>query len=135
MTFPILPHPNSSLGPLYSPPHDCFVTNCSKDSVTNFEYMGQSMLEKVLKELMGNWDDKSYSKLYLYGPSGVSKSHLLMAVVLYLTWQGQHVVYIPDCYAALGNPFQYIQEALLFAFHNDNDSCDTITAVVQVDGL
>jgi len=93
------------------------------------------MFEKVLKEVMGNWADKSYSQLYLYGPSGFGKSHLLAAVVLCLIWQGERVVYIPDCREALNDSFRYIQEALLFAFHNDNDSCDAITAAVQVDDL
>jgi len=97
--------------------------------------MGRSVFENVLKEVMDDWTNKSYHKLYLYGPSRVNKSHLLVAIVLYLTQQGQHIVYIPDCCAALDKPLQYIQDALLFAYHNDNDSCNAIIAAKDADGL
>jgi len=115
-------------------PCDRFATS-SKDDVTNFQYMGRSMFKGVLKEITDSWADKPYSRLYLYGPSGVGKSHLLATVVLCLTRQGKRVVYIPDCRDALKTPFHYIQTALLYAFHNDNDSCDTIAAAMQVDDL
>lgn len=119
------------------PPRDRFVTSCSEDGVTNFEYMGRSMFKEVLKEVTGSWVTKPYNKLYLYGPSGVGKSHLLAAIVLCLTRQGKRVVYIPDCRALLAEEdlILYIKAALLFAFHNDKDSCDAIAAAVQVDGL
>ena len=50
--------------------------------------------------------------LWLFGTIGYGKSHLLAALVCYLSVTGYRVVYIPDCRACLENPFGYVQAAM-----------------------
>ena len=117
------------------PPPGRFVISCSVDGVTNFQFMGRTVFGDVLTRITDNWPDTPCSKLYLYGPSGVGKSHVLAAVVLYLVQQGNRVVYIPDCHAALENPFRCIRDALLFAFHGDQDGWRAISQATKMDDL
>jgi len=53
--------------------------------------MGRSSFQRLLKEV----EDPSFlsglSTLYVYGPSGTGKSHLLAVLVYYLVWKGERV--------------------------------------------
>lgn len=49
-------------------------------------------------------------------PAGVGKSNILTALVFSLVKQGNYVIYIPDCRAAVKDPLTNIRVALLFAF-------------------
>jgi hypothetical protein len=83
--------------------------------------MGRSIFEEVWKEAIGNGFENKFRKLYLYGPSGVGKSHLLAALVFSLVRHGERVVYIADCQAAASDPLNTLRTALLFAFHDVED--------------
>ena len=108
-----------------------------ENGVRTFRYMGRSVFEAVWTKATSNWYSarERYQQLYLYGLAGVGKSHLMAALVFYLVRQGHRVVYIPDCRAALANPFHYIQGALLFAFYGDSDSYYLISEAENMDDL
>ena len=119
---------------LLPPPGGRFMT--LDGDVRKFQYMGRSQLTAVLgKATSDGFNRNAYSKLYLYGPSGVGKSHILAALVVYLVQQGKRVVYIPDCRAALRDPFTWIRDALLFAFYGDDNSIRAISEAGNTDDL
>jgi chromosomal replication initiation ATPase DnaA len=64
--------------------------------------------------------------LWIYGTKGYGKSHLLAALVCYLTTQGKRVVYIPDCRECIKSPVTYVQAAMLFAWTDDKAIQDEI---------
>jgi len=68
-------------------------------------------------------------------PPGWVQSHLLAALVSYLVRHQERVVYIPDCRAALENPFHSIRGALPFAFYGAGDSWRAIAQAENMDGL
>jgi hypothetical protein len=103
-------------------------------NVKKFQYMGRAMFKEVQGRATSNVFE-TYPKLYLYGPSGVRKSHLLAALVFCLVQCGERVVYIPDCRAIISNPFRPIQAALLFAFYGDDTMFKTIAAIRNLDDL
>ena len=61
------------------------------------------------------------SALWVYGTRGYGKSHLLAALVYYLSAGKERVVYIPDCRECLKDPIPYFQAAMLFSWADDND--------------
>jgi len=67
---------------------------------------------------MNIWQRQMY---FLHGTLGAGKSHLLAALTCLLIKQGHKVVYLPDCRVMLRNPFGYLQFALRFAFHNQEE--------------
>jgi len=82
--------------------------------------MGRSIFKEVWKEATGDgFDAFKFNELYLYGPSGMGKSHVLAALVFSLVQRGDRVVYIPDCRRAAKKPYNNLQKALLFAFHGE----------------
>ena len=88
----------------------------SNNQTATVKYMGRSVFMDIWEEATGNWYENGFSSLYLYGPAGVGKSHILTALVFSLIKQGNRVVYIPDCRAAVKDPWANIRIALLFAF-------------------
>jgi len=117
-----------------SPPVDRFEIRKSENHIT-FQYMGRSMFQEVFEQATGEGFETAFSQLYLYGPSGVGKSHLLAALVFSLVQKGSRVVYIPNCRAAVKNPYRRLQAALLFAFHGDEILQSAVAEAVDVDDL
>jgi len=94
--------------------------------IQTFRYMGRTIFQKLLKGVRhSDFLDGSLA-LYLYGTSGVGKSHLLAALVCHLIREGKRVVYIPDCRGLRKAFAQNLRDALLFAFHDDTHSCNNI---------
>jgi hypothetical protein len=117
----------------FSPPNKDDAT-IPEGNVRTFQYMGRAMFKEFLSSATGNvfmW----YRKLYLHGPSGVGKTHLLAALVFYLVQKRERVVYLPDCGDVLSNPLRCIKEALLFAFYDDRTMLKTIAAIGTLEGL
>jgi hypothetical protein len=96
-------------------------TRFSLDNEEKWFYMGR---EKFI-ELRNNLTDKKWrrnrSALWLYGTKGYGKSHLLAALIYYLSATKARVVYIPDCRECLKEPIPYIQVAMLFAWSDDEN--------------
>ncbi|HEY5259351.1 MAG TPA: DnaA/Hda family protein, partial [Rhabdochlamydiaceae bacterium] len=71
----------------------CFDTLDPKATFENFvapeNSMAATFFQQLKKEQLG-----SYNPIYLYGPQGVGKTHLLMAAAHLLKKQGCHVLYV-----------------------------------------
>jgi hypothetical protein len=72
--------------------------------------------------------------IYVYGTRGYGKSHMLAALACLLVRQGERVVYLPDCFAMLHDPLEYLQLALLFTIRNVSSReqicrCETVEAL------
>jgi hypothetical protein len=106
-----------------------------KGFVRGFRYMGRSFFQDLLKEISDPNFLNGSIPLYLYGPYGTGKSHLIAALVCYLIWMENRVVFIPHCGDLLENPEAAIRTALLFAFHNDPYMYDKINHAGDMDGL
>jgi hypothetical protein len=95
-----------------------FVWNLKPDHRFKFspdgywDYMGREKFEDLL--------DDTKKKTWLYGTIGYGKSHLLAALVCYLTVAGERVVYIPDCGDCAQNPVDCFRAAMLLAWANDD---------------
>ena len=110
-------------------------TLSTEGTLPRFRYMGRSNFESLLKEVEKPAFLTGSSTLYLYGPSGTGKSHLLAALVYYLVGKGERVVFIPDCRTLLNDLEDEIRKALLFAFHNDPDRCGEISRARDMEDL
>ncbi len=97
--------------------------------------MGRSVFKVVLEDATGDGFERAFRRLYLYGIAGVGKSHLLAALVFALVQNGNRVVYIPDCLAAVADPYRYLQAALLFAYHGDDDSQGAVAGAEDIRDL
>ena len=86
------------------------------------------MLQKVR-------EDVRRSGFWLYGTRGYGKSHLLAALVCYLTATGDRVVYIPDCRACVEDPILYVRTAMLFAWANDDTTLEKIVALSTMEEI
>jgi len=84
-----------------------------------WQYVGREKFAQLLEELREVRESTVYKKLWLYGTQGYGKSHLLAALVCYLTAQGEPVVFIPDCRACRGRPVTCFKKAMLFAWTDD----------------
>ena len=129
-TFTPLPFPSS-----LRTPKERFAIHPNRDTVKRFRYMGRSLFQDLLAAVEDTDFLDGTTTLYLYGPAGTGKSHLLAALVCHLVRQGERVVFIPDCNALLTDLKGVIRDALLFAFHGDPHLCDEITRANDVDDL
>ena len=127
-TFITLPFPS----PLRTPAERFAI---QRDTVKRFQYMGRSHFQDLLTAVADPRFLDGSSTLYLYGPSGTGKSHLLAALVFHLIREGERVVFIPDCGDLLTNLRIVIREALLFAFHDNPYLCDEINRTNDIDDL
>lgn len=119
---------------LLRPPVERF--SVSKDTLCTFQYMGRSIFQQILLAVQEpGFRDAGWYELYLYGPSGTGKSHILAALVVYLIKSGQRVVYFPDCRDILKDRVTSIRLALLFAFHDNKDSCEEIIRATDTNAL
>ncbi|RPA91942.1 hypothetical protein L873DRAFT_257780 [Choiromyces venosus 120613-1] len=97
----------------------------SKDGEYNWVYTGREKFVELLNKLKEVQESPQNSGFWLYGTRGYGKSHLLAALVCYLTARKERVVYIPDCRECVKDPVPYIQAAMLFAWA-DNDQREKI---------
>jgi hypothetical protein len=97
--------------------------------------MGRASFQHLLTAVKDPGFLDGSSTLYLYGPSGTGKSHLLAALVFYLVRNGERVLFIPDCRSLLTHLLDQIKQALLFAFHDDLDLCDEINRACHIDDI
>jgi hypothetical protein len=91
------------------------------DDHCQFTYMCQ----EIFKGLQGAFEsirrDQRWTAIWLYGTQGYGKSHILAAMVCYLIFSGEKVVYIPDCEACRKDPVEYIRAAMLFAWAEEDN--------------
>jgi hypothetical protein len=100
--------------------------NSLSDSEDSWFYTGREMFTKLLDGLRRMRKSCDWTTLWIYGTKGYGKSHLLAALVCYLTTQEERVVYIPDCREFAKRPVAYIQEAMLFTWADDKAIQDKI---------
>jgi hypothetical protein len=128
-TFKVLPFPS----PL-SAMSDRFHTE-SVDGVYYFHYMGRSKLMELEKEVEKTIFQDRHQDVYLFGPSGSGKSHILAALAVKLIQERKRVIYIPDCLQLLANSEKNLRIALYFAFYDDPVACATIKSAHGIDAL
>ncbi|PWW76378.1 hypothetical protein C7212DRAFT_343574 [Tuber magnatum] len=92
----------------------------SNDGAQNWVYMGREKFAELLNKLKEVRESFQNSGFWLYGTRGYGKSHLLAALVCYLTARGERVVYIPDCRECVNDPVPYMKAAMLFAWGDDD---------------
>jgi chromosomal replication initiation ATPase DnaA len=81
-----------------------------------WRYVGREKFAKLLSEFRLVQEESKYKRLWVYGTRGYGKSHLLAALVCYLTALDERVIYIPDCGSCIEDPVQHLQTAMLFAW-------------------
>jgi hypothetical protein len=96
------------------------------DSEDNWFYTGREIFMKLLDGLQQMRKSRDWTSLWIYGTKGYGKSHLLAALVCYLTAQEERIVYIPDYREFTKRPVAYIQTAMLFTWANDRAIQDEI---------
>jgi hypothetical protein len=96
------------------------------DSENNWFYVGREMFMKLLNRFRNMQKCDDLTALWVYGTKGYGKSHLLAALVCYLTARKERVIYIPDCRECVKNPVAYVRAAMLFAWADDKTIQDEI---------
>jgi len=99
-----------------------------------WRYVGREKFPELLRQLEFVRKEISYNELWVYGTRGYGKSHLLAALVCYLSALGECVIYIPDCRNWLRNPVAYFKAAMLFAF-TDKAAQDRILTLETTKGI
>ena len=89
------------------------------DKKDRWRYVGREKFAELLRELRLVRRETKYKRLFVYGTRGYGKSHLLAALVCYLTALGKRVIYIPDCRSCLEGPVDCFRTAMLFAWADD----------------
>ena len=118
------------------PPYERFSWSKPPGGVERFQYIGREMFAQLQDSIRQPDIQNEFNRLYLYGPSGTGKSHLLAALVCQLVLDKERVFYIPDCRRlVVEDPFLHIQNALLFAFHGDLRAYSRITGARTLDQL
>jgi hypothetical protein len=95
----------------------------------NWQYVGRTKFKELLQELKKVEESDRYSTLWLYGTQGYGKSHLLAALVCYLTARDERVVYISSCELLLEHPVEFLRATMLFAWGDDITTQKIITAL------
>ena len=105
------------------------------DKTQKWFYMGR---EKFV-ELLNSLDDEEWginrSALWVYGTKGYGKSHILAALICYLSAKGMRVIYIPDCRECIKDPVEYFRTAMLFAWADDNKMQKLIITLDTLDKI
>jgi len=91
--------------------------------------MGREKFTELLNEFEKIREDSAHRDLMVYGTKGYGKSHLLAALVCYLTARGGKVVYIPDCRDFFEDPVAHMRSAMLFAWADDESEQQNIMAL------
>ena len=107
----------------------------SQGDMDVYQFIGRSIFASLLEEVQNPDFLLNRYDLYLCGPSGTGKSHLLTALVCHLAKDKKRVIYIPDCRRLIRDARKCLRSALLFAFHDDSNSCETIEEAESTDDL
>ena len=99
-----------------------------------WSYMGREYFTTLLDEVTRLMKSPT-RELSLYGTIGYGKSHLLAALVCYLTVHGTRVVYVPDCRKCCDEPFTYFQAAMLFTWANDTEMQEDIKKLESMEDI
>ncbi|KAK2783618.1 hypothetical protein FQN52_009545 [Onygenales sp. PD_12] len=92
----------------------------------SYWYMGREEFARIADSFIDVLRGSNVLDLWLYGPIGYGKSHILAALVYYLTSTGHRVIYIPDCRLCHRNPVTYVQNSMFFAWADDRAKLDKI---------
>ena len=92
-----------------------------------------AMLVSDVQEVRQSTEDRN---LWVHGTKGYGKSHLLAALVCYLSAKkDEKVIYIPDCRMLADSPLPYICAALTFAWEGDYDTQQQIANLTTLDAV
>ncbi|KAK2799175.1 hypothetical protein FQN50_008564 [Emmonsiellopsis sp. PD_5] len=89
-------------------------------------YMGREEFARIADSFIDVLRGSNALDLWLYGPIGYGKSHILATLMYYLTSTGHRVIYIPDCGLCFRNAVTYVQDAVFFAWADDRAKLDKI---------
>lgn len=89
------------------------------EDVTTYKYMGREIFSQLFDVLTSILQGGNLMDLWVFGPIGYGKSHLLATMTYLLTAQGYRVIYLPDCRFCEKDPFCYVQTAMFFAWGDD----------------
>jgi energy-coupling factor transporter ATP-binding protein EcfA2 len=102
-----------------------------------FSYMGREKFAQIWNTWLEVKDDHQRRRaIYVYGTRGYGKSHMLAALACLLIRQGERVIYLPDCFAMLRDPLEYLRVAVLFAIRDASSreqiyGCETVDALAS----
>ena len=105
-------------------------------AITNgrWRFAGREVFQTLLDDVDRMRQSENLNALWVYGTRGYGKSHLLAALVCYLSARGDDVVYIPDCREFTDAPEVYLQSALLLTWTDDKTQ-DEIFRLTERDDL
>lgn len=92
----------------------------------SYRYMGREIFGKLLDSVMDAIEGSKTLDLWVYGPIGYGKSHLLATMVYYLTCRRRKVIYLPDCRICEHMHVSYVLTAMFFAWANDQEKLEKI---------
>ncbi|PUU79217.1 hypothetical protein B9Z19DRAFT_1125584 [Tuber borchii] len=107
----------------------------SKNNEHNWIYTGREKFAELLDKFQEICKSPHNSGFWLHGTRGYGKSHLLAALVCYLTARGERIVYIPDCHECMKDPVSYIKTAMLFAWADDDDQRESIILLKTMEAI
>jgi len=113
---------------------DRFKVDVKPDGKSWF-YMGREKFAELLDKFEELCEDSAHRDLMVYGTKGYGKSHLLAALVCYLTARGRKVVYIPDCRDFFEEPIAQMKSAMLFAWADDESEQQNIMALATQEDI
>ncbi|KAK2784834.1 hypothetical protein FQN53_008227 [Emmonsiellopsis sp. PD_33] len=103
----------------------------------SYLYMGReefaTIADSFIDVLRGS--NSKVTDLWLYGPIGYGKSHILATIMYYLTATGHRVIYIPDCRLCVSGAVKYVQNAMFFAWADDRAKLDKILSFKTLDDI
>jgi hypothetical protein len=88
----------------------------SESDIPEFTYLGREKFSSLWERVECILKKGAVHSLFMQGPKGLGKSHLLAALACLWSRMERRTVYIPDCRQALSDPLFYLQIALLCAF-------------------
>jgi hypothetical protein len=99
-------------------------------------YAGREKFARLVSDVQEVRQSTKDRNLWVYGTKGYGKSHLLAALVCYLSAKkDEKVIYIPDCRLLAECPLPYICAALTFAWEGDYDTQQQIANLTTLDAV
>ncbi|KAK2811239.1 hypothetical protein FQN50_002336 [Emmonsiellopsis sp. PD_5] len=95
----------------------------------NFNYMGREVFSSLVDAFQSVVELPYYQDLWVYGLAGYGKSHLLAALVCYLTAREYRVIYLPDSRACVQGALTYFKMSLLFTWADLPDKVNEIISL------
>lgn len=107
----------------------------SGQNPVRYHFIGREVFAEFLGAVQNLMGDVHHTDLWLYGPMGYGKSHLLATTVCLLTKQGYWAISIPDCYSLLRDPVRGLRDAMLFAWADDPNNSKEISEIQTKDDV